>query len=47
MIEEVLDQWRGPNETFFRVCADDGNQYVLEHRTATDEWTLESFQRLC
>jgi hypothetical protein len=47
MVEEVLDQWYGPNETFFRVCADDGNLYVLEHSTTADEWTLESFRRLC
>jgi hypothetical protein len=47
IVEEVLDQWYGPNETFFRVCADDGNLYVLEHSTAADKWTLESYRRLC
>jgi hypothetical protein len=47
MVEEVLDQWHGPNGTFFMVCADDGNLYVLEHSTAADEWTLESFRQLC
>jgi hypothetical protein len=27
MVEEVLDQWYSPDETFYKVCADDGNLY--------------------
>jgi hypothetical protein len=46
MVEEVLDQWYGPDETFFKVRADDGNLYVLRHQDAVDEWRLESFRRL-
>jgi len=46
MVEEVLDQWYGPNETFFKVRAADGNLYILEHSRVTDEWTLESFRQL-
>lgn len=30
MVEEVLDQWYGPNETFYKVRADDGNLYIFE-----------------
>jgi len=44
-VREVLDQWYGPEETFFKVCADDGNLYILRHRHAGDEWTLEAFRR--
>lgn len=45
-IEEVLDQWYGPDSTFFKVRADDGNLYILRHHTfsETDEWSLESFR---
>jgi hypothetical protein len=46
IVEEVLDQWYGPNETFFKVRADDGNLYILRHNNAPDEWLLESFRRL-
>ena len=29
MVEEILDQWYGPSDTFFKVRADDGNLYIL------------------
>jgi hypothetical protein len=45
LIEEVLDQWYGPDDTFFKVRADDGNLYILRHHSASDEWMLESFRR--
>ena len=45
-VEEILDQWYGPNETFYKVRAEDGNLYILKHITVADEWTLESFRRL-
>jgi hypothetical protein len=47
VVDDILDQWYGPNETFYKVRADDGNLYILKHTTAADEWTLESFRRLC
>ena len=46
VVEEVVDQWYEPEATFFKVQADDGNLYILRHRTAGDEWSLESFRRL-
>ena len=45
-VEEILDQWYGPDDTFHKVRADDGNVYILRHHAATGEWTLESFRRL-
>ena len=44
VVEEVVDQWYGPDATFFKVQADDGNLYILKH--AVEEWSLESFRRL-
>ena len=46
-VEEVLDQWYGPEGTYYRVRADDGNLYVLRHNQnpLDDAWTLESFRR--
>jgi hypothetical protein len=47
-VEEVLDQWYGPESTFFKVRADDGNLYILRHQGygEADEWSLESFRSL-
>jgi hypothetical protein len=44
-VEEVLDQWYGPEDTYFKVLADDGNFYILRHHPTTDTWSLESFRR--
>lgn len=48
IVEEVVDQWYGPNDLFFKVRADDGNLYVLRRNGSTPEgiWTLESFREL-
>jgi hypothetical protein len=48
MVEELLDQWYGPNNSFFKLRADDGNLYILRREGSTPEgtWTLESFREL-
>ena len=28
MVDEVIEQWYGPEDAFFKVRADDGNVYV-------------------
>ena len=45
MVEEVLDQWYGPDDEFFKVRADDGNLYILRHQALEDDWRLESFRQ--
>ena len=44
IVEEVLDQWYGPDDVFFKVRADNGNLYILRHNPPTDKWSLESFR---
>ena len=46
LVEEILDQWYGPEHIFFKLRADDRNFYILRHRTSlTDgEWELVSFR---
>ncbi|MBZ5723296.1 MAG: hypothetical protein LAO03_23415 [Acidobacteriia bacterium] len=46
MVEEVLDQWYGPEHVFFKLRADDGNVYILRHETSVPdgEWDLVSFR---
>ena len=48
LVEEVLDQWYGPSDVYYKVRADDGNLYILRRETSTSEgpWHLESFRRL-
>ena len=48
MVEELLDQWYGPSDTYFKVRADDGNLYILRRETAAPDglWHLESFRQL-
>jgi hypothetical protein len=45
-VEEVLDQWYGPDDVIFKVRADDGNVYILEHQTSEldADWSLVSFR---
>src|SRR5271166_3079961 len=48
MVEEVMDQWYGPQDAFYKVRADDGNLYILRRETSTPDgsWHLESFRQL-
>lgn len=48
VVEEVLDQWYGPDAQFFKVRANDANLYILRHYASSelDEWSLESFRSL-
>ncbi len=47
VVEELLDQWYGPDDMFFKVRADDGNLYILRNHHSAPEgaWTLESFRQ--
>jgi hypothetical protein len=44
-VEEILDQWYGPEDTYVKLRADDRNIYILRHNPATGRWSLESFRR--
>ena len=46
LVEEVLDQWYGRDDEFFKVRADDGNLYILRHETSAPAggWHLVSFR---
>jgi len=30
LVRQTPDQWYGPDETFYNVCADDGNLYIFD-----------------
>ena len=48
MVEEVVYQWYGPDDAFFKVRADDGNLYILRQDRSHSEgaWSLEAFREL-
>lgn len=47
LVEEVVDQWYGPEHVFFKLRASDGNLYILRHQTSAPDggWELVSFRQ--
>jgi hypothetical protein len=47
LVEEILDQWYGPEKAFYKVRADDGNLYILSRQTSMPDglWDLVSFRK--
>ena len=43
-VEELIDQWYGPDYSYFKVRADDGNMYILKYDEFIDEWEMNFFQ---
>ena len=45
-VQEVLEQWYGPEDISFKIRADDGNLYVLRRQTSVPDgdWDLVSFK---
>lgn len=44
LVEEIVEQWYGPEGSFYKVRADDHHLYLLRHQTSTDKWGLESIR---
>ena len=44
-VEEVLDQWYGPDDAFYKVRAQEGNVYVLRQQTFDGSWYLVAFRQ--
>ncbi len=43
-VEEILERWREPAGSCFRVRANDGEEYVLRHSIGEggERWTLDT-----
>jgi len=39
-VDTVLDQWHGPDHRYFKIRAQDGAVFLLQHALETDEWEL-------
>jgi hypothetical protein len=46
-VEEVIDQWYGRDDAWYKVRAHDGNHYILRHQTSVPDgaWDLVSFRQ--
>lgn len=42
MVEDLIDQWYGPDDAYFKVRADDGHAYLLRRGTFAGNWNLDS-----
>ena len=43
-IKEIIDQWYGPDHTYFKVLAEDESTYILRHSEVHDRWELVFFR---
>lgn len=43
-VTEIMDQWYGPDHTYFKVVADDANTYILRYGEKDDRWELVFFK---
>ena len=41
MVEEIVEQWYGPENNFYKVSADDHHLYLLSLQTSTGIWGVE------
>ncbi len=43
-VKAILDQWYGPDHTYFKVVAEDANIYILKYSEDNDQWELVFFK---
>jgi hypothetical protein len=44
-VEDVLDQWYGPDDAFYKARAQDGTVYVLRRQMSDGSWHLVAFRQ--
>lgn len=42
-VEEVADQWHGPDYRYFKLRGSDGAIYILRHDESADRWEMTMF----
>ena len=43
-VQKIIDQWYGPDHTYFKVLAEDDNTYILRYSEDEDRWELVFFK---
>jgi hypothetical protein len=46
VVEEIIDRWYGPHNSFFKILADDKKVYLIKYDQDDDLWTLEKIMGL-
>jgi len=41
MVDELIEQWYGPDDAFYKVRADDGRAYLLRRHTSGGTWNMD------
>jgi len=41
LVTEIIDQWYGINDSYFKVLANDHKVYLIKYNQDDDLWTLE------
>ena len=41
LVDRIMDQWRSPDNEYFKVLANDGKVYLLMHDIEKGRWVLE------
>jgi hypothetical protein len=44
-VDEVIDQWLGPDHRYFKIRGDDRHIYIIRQDTGSGEWELTFFRR--
>jgi len=40
IVDEIIEQWYGRDDSFYKVRADDGNVFLLRCCTSTGTWSI-------
>ena len=46
-VNEIIDQWYGPDYRYFKLKGDDGGVYILRHEETASRWELIMFDAGC
>jgi len=41
LVEQILDRWYGPNNSYYKILADDKKVYLIKQDREDDLWTVE------
>ncbi len=44
-VKKIIDQWYGPDHTYFKILAEDDNIYILKYSEIDDRWELVFFKK--
>jgi hypothetical protein len=46
LVEEIVEEWYGPDASFYKVRADHHGLYLLRHEMSAELWEVESIRKV-